>query len=228
MNWMISIIIPTYNERENIRKLLKRIFSISKKSKLNIEVIVVDDNSKDGTPRIVKTLSKKYKIKILERPKKMGLVSAVLDGLKIANGNIIGVMDADFSHPPEKIFELIESLKKNDIVIGSRFVEGGKVIGMPRFRFLISEFATLIARTILELKVKDPLSGYFFLKKEIIEKTKMKAKGFKILLNILVKNKNKKIKEIPITYIWRKKGESKFGLKEIIYYIVTVLKLRFD
>lgn len=223
---MISIIIPTYNERENIESLIKRIFTISNKNRLNIEVVVVDDNSRDGTAEVVMLLSKKYKIKLLERPKKMGLTSAVIDGLKLAKGNIIGVMDADFSHPPEKIPYLVKALNENDIAIGSRFVKGGKLVKRSKFRHLVTKIAILLAKLVLGLNVKDPISGYFFLKRDVIEKTKIKSKGFKILLNILAKNKNKKIIEIPITHVERKKGRSKFGFLEVINYIRAVLSLK--
>jgi dolichol-phosphate mannosyltransferase len=220
----VSIIIPTYNERENIEELIKRIFKISKN--LSLEVIVVDDNSQDGTAEIIKPLSKKYKVKFLKRPKKLGLTSAILDGLKLAKGNVIGVMDADFSHPPEKIPELIKATKDNGIVIGSRYIKNGKVKNRSIFRSAISWGATIIAKLFFGLKIKDPLSGFFFCKRKILEKTSINAVGFKILLNILVKNRNKKIKEIPYISIERKKGKSKFDLQEIINYIRTVLVLR--
>jgi dolichol-phosphate mannosyltransferase len=225
---MISIIIPTYNERENIGRLIERIFRISKKNRLNIEIIVVDDNSEDGTSEVVSLLSKKYRVKLLKRPKKMGLSSAVLDGLKIAKGNIIGVMDADFTHPPEKIPEFVKAMKNNDIVIGSRYIEGGKVEGRSILRSIISWGATLIAKIFLNIKVKDPIAGFFFCKRKIIERTKIEAKGFKILLNILVKNKGKKVKEIPILSIERRRGKSKLGFQEIIYFLITVIKLKFS
>lgn len=225
---IITIIIPTYNERENIEELIKRIFKVVKKEKLNLEVIVVDDGSNDGTPEIVMLLSKKYKIKLLERVKKLGLISAALDGLKLAKGNTIGVMDSDLAHPPEKIPEFLKELKNNDIVIASRYIKDAGIKKWSLYRIVISWGATLIARLFLNVKVKDPMSGFFFLKREIIEKTKFESDGFKILLNILVKNKNKKVKEVPYTFIERKKGKSKLGFREIINYLITVLRLKMD
>ena len=223
---MISIIIPTYNERKNIGRLIKKIFQISREKKLKFEVIVVDDNSKDGTQRVVSSLSKTYRVKLLKRPKKMGVSSAVFDGFKMAKGNIVGVMDADFSHPPEKIPELVKALKSSDLVIGSRYVRGGKVKDRSFIRSIISLVAVLIARSFFRLKVKDPISGFFFLKRKLVEGIKPQSKGFKIILEILVKNKDKKIKEIPFVSIERRRGKSKFGFQEIIYYLVTVLKLK--
>lgn len=225
---MISIIIPTYNEKENIGRLIKKIFEISRERKLKLEVIVVDDNSKDGTQGVVSSLSKTYRVKLLKRPKKMGLSSAVFDGFKMAKGDIVGVMDADFSHPPEKIPELVKALKNSDLAIGSRYARGGKVKDRPVIRSIISLVAVLIARSFFHLKVKDPVSGFFFLKRKLIEGIKLESKGFKILLEILVKNKDKKIREIPFVSVERRRGKSKFGFQEIIYYLVTVLKLKFS
>jgi dolichol-phosphate mannosyltransferase len=221
---MISLIIPTYNEKENIKELVERIFKVSKR--LNIEVIIVDDNSPDGTAEIIKFLSKKYKIKLLERPKKLGLTSAVLDGLKLSKGDIIGVMDADLSHSPEKIPEMINLLKNNDIVIASKFVKDGKVEGQSLLKYSMSRISIIIAKLFLDIRVKDPASGFFFCKRKIFENTKFKSTGFKILLSILVKNKNKKIKEIPYTFVERKRGKSKLNFREVINYLITVFRLK--
>jgi len=222
---MISIIIPTYNEIENIGKLIKKIFEVARKNRLKIEIIVVDDNSIDGTAKIVRKLVKKYNVKLLERPQKMGLTNAILDGLKIAKGSIIGTLDADFSHPPEKIPELVKVIKDNDIAVGSKYVKGGKIIGVSIFRKITSKGAILIAKLFFDIKIKDPMSGFFFCKRKIIEKTKIEAKGFKILLNILVRNRNKKVKEVPILFIERRKGKSKFEFLEIINFLITVFRL---
>ena len=220
----LSLVIPTYNEKENIQILLKKIQKEFKKNNIKGEIIVVDDNSPDGTGDILEKLKKKQKnIKVVHRKGKLGLSSAVLDGWKIADGEILGVMDADLSHPPEKIKELFESIKKGeaDFTIGSRYIKGGKIEYWNFKRKLMSKVATLLAR--IYTNVKDPMTGFFMIKKECIDNIKLNPKGFKILLEIIIKGKYKKIKEIPITFVNRVKGKSKAGTKEIIYYMQNLI-----
>ena len=216
----LSLVIPTYNEKENIQKLIKKIQREFKKNKIKGEIIVVDDNSPDGTGRILENLKKEQKnLKVIHRKGKLGLSSAVLEGWKIAEGEILGVMDADLSHPPEKLKQLFWAIEKEniDLAIGSRYIKGGKIIGWNFKRKLMSRVATLLAR--IYTNVKDPMTGFFLIKKECVKDAKLNPKGFKILLEVIIKAKYKKIKEIPITFINRKKGKSKAGIKEIFYYL---------
>lgn len=220
----LSIIIPTYNEKENITPLIEKLFSVFKEKQIKGEIIIVDDNSKDGTGDIVEKLKVKYKsIKILHRSGKLGLSSAVLDGFKIADGDILGVMDADLSHPPEKIPELFFPIKENtaDFTIGSRYIPGGKIIGWNLKRILMSRGATILARPFT--KVKDPMTGYFMLKKECLMNRDFDSRGFKILLELLVKANYKKVKEVPIVFINRVEGKSKADTGEIIFYIKNLI-----
>jgi len=223
----ISIIIPTYNEKENIKKLCLTILNIFKKDNLSGEIIVVDDNSPDGTGKILDELKIRYKnIKPLHRKCKKGLASAVIEGFNISKGDILGVMDADFSHPPEKISDLIKAIEEGyEISIGSRYVPGGKTMGWPVYRKIISWGATLISKILFNVPAKDPMSGYIFFNREILKGIKLNPKGFKINLEILVKTKSKKIKEIPIVFKNRKIGKSKLNLKEIKNYLVHCWKL---
>ncbi len=216
----LSLVIPTYNEKENIQKLIKKIQEEFKASKIDGEIIIVDDNSPDGTANIIEELKKKQEnLKLIKRKGKLGLSSAVLEGWKIAKGDVFGVMDADLSHPPEKIKELFWTIEKNDadFTIGSRYIKGGKIEGWNFKRKLMSKTATLFSR--IYTKVKDPMTGFFMIKKEVIENVNLNPKGFKILLEIIIKGKYKKIKEIPITFINRVEGKSKAGTKEILYYL---------
>jgi len=220
----LSIIIPTYNEKENIPILLNKIFNEFKEHKINGEVIVVDDNSPDGTGKIVENLKKKYKhLKIIHRSGKLGLSSAVLDGFKIAKGNVFGVMDADLSHPPEKIPKMFSIIKeeKADFVIGSRYVKGGRIEGWNFKRKTMSKIATLLAKPFTN--VKDPMTGFFMIKKKCLKDRRFNPKGFKILLELILKAKYKKIKEVPIVFINRTKGKSKAESKEIFYYLKNLL-----
>jgi len=220
----LSIVIPTYNEKENIQELIKKIQKEFKENKINGEIIIVDDNSPDGTGKILEELKKKQKnIKIIHRKEKLGLSSAVLEGWKIAKGEILGVMDADLSHPAEKIKELFYAIKKEeaDFTIGSRYIKGGKIKGWNFKRKLMSKTATLLAKPFT--KIKDPMSGFFMIKKDCITNKKINPKGFKILLELIIKADYKKIKEIPITFADRTKGKSKAGSKEIIYYLKNLV-----
>jgi len=220
----LSLVIPTYNEKENIQQLIKKIQEEFTKNKIKGEIIVVDDNSPDGTGKILEKIKKKQKnLKVIHRSEKLGLSSAVLEGWKIAKGRFLGVMDADLSHPPEKIHEMYSIIKNGDadIVIGSRYAQGGKIKGWSLKRKLMSKVATLLAR--IYTNVKDPMTGFFMLKKEVIEKVNLNSKGFKILLEILVKGKYRAIKEIPITFVNRTHGKSKAGIKEIFFYLQNLL-----
>lgn len=220
----LSLVIPTYNEKENIQKLVEGIQKEFRENRIDGEIIVVDDNSPDGTGKILDNLKKKRKnIKVIHRSGKLGLSSAVLEGWKIADGEVLGVMDADLSHPPEKIKELFEAITKGDadFTIGSRYIKGGKIEGWNFKRKLMSKTATLLSR--VYTKVKDPMTGYFMVKRDVIEGVDLNSRGFKILLELIIKGKYKKIKEIPITFVNRVEGKSKAGTNEIFYYLQNLV-----
>jgi dolichol-phosphate mannosyltransferase len=219
----LSLVIPTYNEKENIQRLFLVLKEVLEKNKIDSEIIVVDDNSPDGTGQILEELKTKYQnLKIIHRKGKLGLSSAVIEGFKVAQGDILGVMDADLSHPPEKIPEMYQSLLKGaDLVIGSRYVKGGKIEGWNLYRKILSRGATFLARVFVN--VKDPMSGFFMIKKDLIIKKEINSKGFKILLELLIKTNCKNVTEMPITFINRTEGKSKAGIKEIIYYLKNLV-----
>jgi dolichol-phosphate mannosyltransferase len=127
----VSLIVPTFNEKESLPVLAERVFKTARESKLDLQMLVVDDNSPDGTAKVVEELGKKYPIKVILRKEDKGLSPAVLEGFEKADGEIIGVMDADLSHPPEKIPELVKVLEKADFAVGSRRVKGGCVENWP-------------------------------------------------------------------------------------------------
>ena len=231
-NGQISIIIPTYNESENIIKILHSIGEILPKN-IPTQAIVVDDNSPDGTGKIVEDYLKNvkkiadYTIEIIHRKAKDGLGSAILKGIQQAKGDTIVVMDSDFSHPPQIIPKLIESIKKYqyDIAVASRYIKGGKIQGWSLKRKIISKSATLIAKKGLGIDTKDPMSGFFAFKRNIIKELNIDAIGYKILLEILVKTKNVNIKEIPYTFQDREFGSSKLSSGTIFDYCRSVWKL---
>ncbi|AJW69704.1 glycosyltransferase [Nitrosopumilus adriaticus] len=228
----ISIIIPTYNESQNILNILKSIGENIPKNILT-QAIVVDDNSPDGTGKLVDDYLKNvkkiagYTIDVIHRTTKNGLSSAILSGIQRASGDTIVVMDSDLSHPPQIIPKMIDALKQYqcDLVIASRYITGGKILGWNKKRQMISKTATIIAKKGLGVKIKDPMSGFFAFKKNIIAGLNFDAIGYKILLEILVKKRGIQIKEIPYTFEDRKFGSSKLGSGIIIDYIKSILKL---
>ena len=186
--------------------------------------MVVDDNSPDGTGALAEELGKRYNVKVVHRPGKLGLSTAVLDGFKAASGDILVVMDADLSHPPEKVPEMVAKLSAGaDMVIGSRYILGGKVENWPIHRRLISKGATLLARWLT--KVKDPMSGFIALKRPVVEGVELDPVGYKIALEILVKGKVSRVEEVPITFADRKVGKSKLGAKVTMNYIDHCIRL---
>jgi len=226
---LVSIIVPTYNERENLPVLVERIDKVLR-DKYNYEVIVVDDNSPDGTWEVALGLSLKgYPVKLIRRPGKLGLGTAVLDGLRKASGVYIVVMDADLQHPPEVLPKLLDKAlkEKADIVVASRYTQGGRVEGWGFIRKIISKGATLIAKILLPQarRTSDPMSGYFLFRREIVEGIELNPLGYKILLEILVKAKYSKIVDVPYVFRRRLYGESKLGIGEMWKYIKHVLRL---
>lgn len=224
--------IPTYNEKENITNLIDNILKLKIK---NLHIVVSDDNSPDGTWRIVQKISKKKKnVHLLLRKKDKGRGSGGRDGFIYClkhGADIIVEMDADMSHDPKYIPSMINELKNADLVLGSRRVKGSREIGRGPIRKIITYLANLYIRTILGLKVKDCNSGYRCFKRIVLEKIKpekLESKGPAIVQEVLFKAhlKRFKIKEIPITFVNRTKGKSKLGLKQMAAGYFMVLKLK--
>ncbi len=217
---MISIVIPTYNERKNTAKIIEDIEKLRLK---NIEIIVVDDASADGTADEAEKLNKKYKnIRVIRRPGKLGAASAVLDGFRAARSEYVGAMDADGSHPAEMLPKIFEALKEADFVIASRYVKGGGTKGWPMWRKAISRGATMMAMPLTS--VKDPMSGFFFIRKSALT-GKINPKSCKICLEIITKGEYKKIKEIPFIFLEREIGKTKMTKMHFPDYIKHVLHL---
>ena len=231
-NAQVSIIIPTYNESQNILKILKSIQDYLPKN-TKTQTIVVDDNSPDGTGRLVEEYMENVRkitnntIQVIHRKTKEGLSSAILKGIQFATGNTIVVMDSDLSHPASLLPKMIDALKhpKCDIVVASRYVRGGGIVGWTRKRKLLSKIATMIAKRGLGVSVKDPMSGFFAFKKPVIQGLIFDAIGYKMLLEILVKAKNAHVTEIPYTFTNREFGKSKLDAKTIFDYVKAVWRL---
>lgn len=222
----ITLVIPTFNEAGNMPILVAKIFEEFKKSNLDGYVIVVDDDSPDQTWKVAEDLRDTYpKLQVLRRQDKRGLSSAVLDGFAMADTDIVGVIDADLSHPPEKIAELVAPIINGeaDFTLGSRYIHQGGTENWPLKRRISSKVATLAVVGLTS--VKDPMSGFFFLKKDLIDNVELSPKGFKIGLEILVRSKCKKVKEIPFVFRDREYGESKLSSNVIVDYLIHVSKL---
>ena len=226
------IIIPTYNECENVEKLVEKIFHYQKE----IHILFVDDNSPDGTAALIKNIGEKSKqVHLLSRAGKMGLGSAYLEGFKYAlkNGyDFIFEMDADFSHNPEEIPNFLKAIENNDLVLGSRYINGVNVVNWPIGRLLISYYANMYSRIATGLPVRDATGGFKCFRKEVLEtinfeNVKSNGYAFQIELSFKAWKKGFKIKEIPIIFVDRFAGESKLS-KEIMWEAVfLVWKLRF-
>jgi dolichol-phosphate mannosyltransferase len=224
---LISFIIPTYNEKKNIPIITKQLFDVAKKANLELELVIVDDNSPDGTGKLIDELAKTYRIVPVHRAGKLGLGSAVTMGFKHAHGDILGVIDADLSHPPDILPRLVKPLieGKVDMCVGSRYIKGGGVEVWPWHRRLISLVATMPTRPLT--RVKDPMSGLFAFKSGVIKGAKLNVKGYKIGMEILVKGKIKRVREVPFVFRNRRLGKSKLGMSEYWDYMYNLLKLYF-
>lgn len=226
MGKKISIIVPTYNEAENIAKLIPRIGKAL--SDHDYQTVVVDDDSPDKTWKRAEELSNKYPVKVIRRTEEKGLSTAVIKGIKEVNSEIIVVMDADLQHPPRKLPGLLKKIEEGaNLAIGSRYIEGGKVENWGPIRRLVSKAGTFVAKALFPIvrKVSDPMTGYFAVKRDIIEVNKLNPIGFKILLEILVMNRPEKIEEVPITFKDREKGESSLDMKTNLNYLRHNLSL---
>lgn len=230
----IAIIIPTYNEAGNIKSLVEEIIELGLKE---TAIIVVDDNSPDDTGRIVDRLAQKHsgKIEVIHRPRKLGLGSAYKDGFRKAmkdGAKIFVTMDADLSHNPKGIPEMLQKLKRNDVVVGSRHIKGGKIVGFSVFRHTLSYGAQWLSMNIAGITVHDSTSSFRAYKREVIVKVNpqtIKSEGYSFLIELIYRGQKKgyKITEIPITYVNRTRGKSKISQTEILKALATIFRLKF-
>ncbi len=224
-----SIIVPIFHEAKNIPELIKRIAQINFGSRM-FEVVLVDDDSRDGTEEIVHHLQLQYPwLRLLVRKEKKGLSESVLEGFQQAKYPVWVIMDADLSHPPEKIPQMLAALAEShvDFVVGSRYVPGGSSDEMwPLLRRASSRLAAFIARILVAVPVRDPLSGFLALKKEIVQTgDPIEPVGWKIGLEIMVKCRCRHIREVPIHFTQRARGVSKLNLRVIFNYFRHVGRL---
>ena len=228
----ILIIIPTFNELENLPKLLPLVFSKGD----GIDVLIVDDNSPDGTASFIENeMKKNNRLHLIQRSSKQGLGTAYIAGFKYAlqhDYQLIFEMDADFSHDPNEIPRFLEEINNSDVVLGSRYINGVNVINWPMRRLLLSWFANLYTRVITGMPVHDATGGYKCFRREVLQAidldgVKSNGYAFQIEMNFKAWKKRFKVKEIPIIFVDRVKGKSKMSKKIVREAVTMVWKLRF-
>jgi len=227
----ILICIPTYNEKENIEKIVSAVLGQGD----DIEILIIDDNSPDGTALIVENLMKTNPgIHLLKRTGKLGLGTAYIDGftkgLAMPQIGYLMEMDADFSHDPKYISDFRETIKNNDLVLGSRYINGISIVNWPLSRLMLSYFASVYVQVITGMPIKDPTGGFKCFRREVLEwldlkKIKSNGYGFQIEMNFYVWRAGFRIKEIPILFIDRRDGVSKMSKKIIFEAVIGVWKL---
>ena len=219
---LVSIVVPTYKEKDNIEPLVERIHN--NLSKYDYEIVIVDDDSGDGTAELVANLSTKYPIKIIVRKNKRGLASAVVDGIASVNSENVIVMDADLQHPPEVLPAMMEALETHDFVMASRYIKGGSPGQWTLSRKIVSAVANLPALP-LAPKIKDRMSGFFGFKRAVVDTASLNPTGWKIGLEILVRSKFKSVTEVPYTFVPRARGESKLSQRIMGEYLRQLMDL---
>jgi dolichol-phosphate mannosyltransferase len=230
----ITLVIPTYNEAENLPNLLKALFSLPLP---DLNVLVVDDNSRDGTGEIAEDLKKTYsgKLDVMHRAGKLGLGSAYIQGftqLLAGDSQAIGQMDADFSHDPAKVVELAKALETSDIALGSRYVPGGSLDkDWPYWRKALSTFGNFYARTILRLPIRDTTGGFRLWRRETLEAMpleRVRSNGyiFQVEMAYIAYKLGFHFTEIPIYFAERRFGQSKMSLRIQIEAALRVWSLR--
>ncbi len=226
------VIIPTYNERENIDNIINRVLS----QPVELDVMIVDDNSPDGTGEIVRHIAKRDKrVHLIERPDKKGLGTAYIEGFKwaIKEGyDYIFEMDADFSHNPNDLPRIYDELKRYDLVIGSRYSNGISVVNWPISRVMLSFFANIFARLVTGVPVMDLTSGFKGFRRKVLQKINLDliradGYGFQIEMHFYAYYLGFKVKEIPIIFVDRRSGRSKMSKQIIFEALLIVLRLGF-
>jgi dolichol-phosphate mannosyltransferase len=216
----LSVIIPTFNEEENIAAIIEAVNKVFQHSDIHGEVLVVDDSSKDRTIEIVEEIAgQNDNVRIIVRTEDHGLSQSVVEGFGAARSGIFQVIDADFSHPPELIPEFYEAIRGGaDIAIGSRYTKGGDIEQWPLKRRVISLGATAFGR-ILFPEVTDPVSGFFAVRREVVAGAPLAPRGYKILMEVLGKGRWRSFVEIPFVFRDREEGESKLRLDTMTDYL---------
>ena len=222
---MISIVVPTYNEAATIPTLAAR---LAKAMDGRLwELVVVDDGSPDGTADIAERLAPAIPVRVVRRAGKLGLATAVMAGIRAATGDTLVVMDADLSHPPEVVPRLVDAVGDGtELAVGSRYVAGGGTVDWPLRRRVVSRVACLMGNVLVP--VRDATSGFFALRRSVIEGVRLDPIGFKIGFEVIARGRYRRVVEVPYTFRDREAGTSKFGTREILSYALQLLKVARD
>ena len=217
---------PTYNERDRLGALVDAIFAAFASEQVDGELVIVDDNSPDGTGPLADELAKSHRITVVHRAGKLGLGTAVVEGFAAATAPIVGVIDGDLSHPAQMLPRMLAVMRNHsaDIVIGSRYIPGGGTRNWGPGRLLMSRAACVMARGITP--VRDATSGFFLIRKDLARGVKISAGGFKICLELLVRGQPRSVVEVPYVFEGRTTGESKMNMREAIGYLDQLKDLR--
>lgn len=226
------VVIPTYNEKDNIRGIVGKVLSLDK----DFSILVIDDNSPDGTGVLADELSKRHpRVSVIHRPGKLGLGTAYREGfeyvLSNTNAEYIFEIDADFSHNPADLLRLRDEFMDADVIVGSRYIGGIRVSGWEFSRLFISKLANVFVSLVTGLKLKDSTSGFVGYKRKVLESMRLgdlnsNGYAFQIEMKYKINKKGFRIKEIPIIFYERDKGESKFNFRIILEAFLLVLRLR--
>lgn len=225
----LALVIPTRNEAGNILSLLGRIRAALNRKEIPYELLVVDDDSRDGIAELVSSISKlDPRVRLLVRKHQRGLSGAILYGWQHTDAEILGVIDADLQHPPELLPALFSAIVAGcDLAVGSRYAKGGELGGWNPARRLVSTVAALACLPLQSsgLRVRDPMSGFFLLRRCCLEGLDFHESGFKLLLEILIRGRVRSMQEIPFSFGRRHAGRSKAGIKTALDYAVLLARL---
>jgi dolichol-phosphate mannosyltransferase len=222
----LALVVPTYNERDRLPDLVRAIFDAYAAAGIDGELVIVDDNSPDGTGPLADELARRYPIRVIHRAGKLGLGTAVIDGFYASDAEIVGVIDADLSHPPDLVPRMLRAMQDAhaDIVVGSRYIPGGGTKNWELSRVLMSKFACQLARGLTP--VKDVTSGFFLIRRDLARGVTISAGGFKICLELLIRAAPTLVIEVPYVFTGRTAGESKMNLSEALGYLKQLRDLR--
>lgn len=221
----VTIVVPTYNERDRLAELVDALFDAFDRARLALELVIVDDNSPDGTGALADELARTRRMQVIHRPGKLGLGTAVVAGFGVASAPVLGVSDADLSHPPSVAPRLVAALRaaNADIVIASRYIPGGSTPDWPFSRRLMSRLACWLARPLTP--IRDATSGFFVIRDEFARGVPIQAGGFKICLELLIRGWPIRLVEVPYRFADRELGESKMSMREAARYFVQLKDL---